>query len=142
MDLFFFLRFSKYLNCSAVPKDLLPNVILLFCLACSSQDMTIYSVLSAFTSRPIGLRATAKASVFCCIVRILPPIILNHQNKPEDGVYNSMYFFITCIKYLQFLSTSWRKSIITHICNSNITVSRSDKVLRNVIGNHGTASVV
>jgi len=46
-----------------------------------------------------------------------------------------MYFFIICIKYLQFLSTSWQKPIITHICNSNITVSRSDNVLRNVIGN-------
>jgi hypothetical protein len=52
----------KYLNCSTLSKDLLSNFMLWFCPAFWSQDMTMYLVFSAFTSRPISLLATTKAS--------------------------------------------------------------------------------
>jgi hypothetical protein len=41
-----------------------------FCPAFRSPDMTMYLVFSAFTSRPISLLATTKASVFYFIVEL------------------------------------------------------------------------
>jgi len=47
--------------------------------------MTMYLILSTFTSSPIPLVATIKAPAFSCVVCTLP---LNNQHKPEDDVYH------------------------------------------------------
>ena len=49
--------------------------MLLFYPAFWSRDMTIYLVFSAFTSKPVSLLATTKASLFFFIVCMLPPNI-------------------------------------------------------------------
>jgi hypothetical protein len=46
--------------------------------------MTMYFVLSVFTSSPISLQVTTKASVFFFIVCILP----HHHHEPEADVYH------------------------------------------------------
>ena len=43
----------------------------------------MYSALAAFTSSPISLQVTTKASVFFFIVRIV-----HHQHEPEADVYH------------------------------------------------------
>ena len=50
--------------------------------------MTMYLFLSAFTSSPIFLLATTKASAFSFIVCMLPPNILHDQHKPEADAYH------------------------------------------------------
>ena len=52
--------------------------------------MNMYLVLSAFTSSPISLVATTKASAFSFRVCMLPPNILTsyHRHKPEADVYH------------------------------------------------------
>ena len=66
---FWFVKVApKYLNSSASSKDLLSIFILWFCPAFWSGDMTMYLVLSAFTSSPVTLLATIKSSAFSFIV--------------------------------------------------------------------------
>jgi hypothetical protein len=48
--------------------------------------MTMYLVLSAFTSSPFSLLAATKASAFLFIACTLP--LSKHQHKPEADVYN------------------------------------------------------
>ena len=70
---------NKYLDTSTLPKELLSFFILWLRPAFWSPDMTMYFVLAAFTSSPISLQVTTKASVFFFIVCILP----HHQHEPE-----------------------------------------------------------
>ena len=48
--------------------------------------MTMYLVLSAFTSSPVFLLATTKASVFFFDMCVLPNTL--YKPKPEAGVYH------------------------------------------------------
>jgi len=64
------------LNSSTLSKELLSVFKLWLCPAFWSQDMTMHLGLSAFTSSPISLLATTKASAFSFIVCTLPPILL------------------------------------------------------------------
>jgi hypothetical protein len=50
--------------------------------------MTMYLVLSAFTSSPISLLATTKASAFSLMVCTLPHDMLNNHHNPEGDVYH------------------------------------------------------
>jgi hypothetical protein len=75
--IFVLLRFfPKYLNSSTLWKKLLSVFVVWLRPAFWSRDMTMYLVLSPFTSRPISLLLTNKASVLFCIVYTLPPSIL------------------------------------------------------------------
>jgi len=57
----------KYLNCSTISKELLSFFILWLHPAFWTWDITIYLVLTAFTSRPVSLLVSTKASVsFLC----------------------------------------------------------------------------
>ena len=67
---------AKYLNSSTFSKELLSIFILWLRPESWSQDMTMFLVLTAFTSRPISLLPFNKASVFFFIVCVLPPNIL------------------------------------------------------------------
>ena len=63
----------KYFNSSILPKELLSVIKLWLRPTFWSRNMTIYVVLSAFTSSPVPLLATAKVSAFLFIVWTLPP---------------------------------------------------------------------
>ena len=66
----------KYLKCSTLSKDLFSVCVSRFCSAFCCRHMTIYLVLSAFTSRPNPLLTVTKPSVFFVIVCTLLPSIL------------------------------------------------------------------
>ena len=76
IEIWFITVVPKYLNCSTLPKELLSAFMLWICPAFWSPDMTMYLVLSAFTSSPVSLLATTIASLFLLIVYTLPPNIL------------------------------------------------------------------
>jgi len=61
---FWFIRVvPKYLKCSTLSRDLTTDFMLWFCPAFWSQDVTMYLVLSAFTSSPFSSLATTISSV-------------------------------------------------------------------------------
>jgi len=66
----------KYLNSSTLSMDLLSIFVLWFHPAFWSRDIIMYLVLSTFTSSPISLVATTKASAFSSTVCTLPWQIL------------------------------------------------------------------
>ena len=74
---FWFVKFvPKYLNSSKLAKKLLSILIPWHGPAFWFRDMTMYLVLSAFTSSSVFLLATTKASIFFFIIYTLPHNIL------------------------------------------------------------------
>ena len=70
---FWFVKvFPKYLNSATLSQEILSVFIFWLRPAFWSRDMTMYLVLSAFTTRPTSLLATTKASLFLSIVCTLP----------------------------------------------------------------------
>ena len=63
MEFWFVRVVFKYMNCSTLSKELLPIFTLWLLRAFWSRDMTMYLVLSEFTSRPISLLSIGEASV-------------------------------------------------------------------------------
>jgi hypothetical protein len=62
----------NYLKCSTLSKDLLHVFMLWYCPPICSSAMTVYLVISAYTSRLICLLMNAKASVFFRVAYLLP----------------------------------------------------------------------
>jgi hypothetical protein len=79
---------TKYLNCSTLSKDLLSVFTLWFHPTFWSRDMTMYFVLSAFTSSPVPLLATTKTSMFFSKYVCFLPIYEYHLHKPKANVYH------------------------------------------------------
>ena len=91
------------------------------CPAFWSQDMTMYFVLSAFTSRPISLLAITKASVFFFIVHtLLPSILASLAWSPIIWTRKLTYIFLISVQ-LEAHSSSWRLT-----CELRITIYPSD----------------
>ena len=74
MEYWFVRVVTKYLNGCTLTKDILSVFILWFCPAFWYRDVTMCLVLSAFTSRPVSLLATTKASVFFFICVCFCPV--------------------------------------------------------------------
>jgi hypothetical protein len=102
------------MNSSTLSKELLSVFILWLCPAFWLQDMTMYLVLSAFTSSPVSLIVTTKACVIFSTVCTLPSNILTHLcltfhywNGCDVGVIYILllkvitepdfFFFYTCL---------------------------------------------
>ena len=90
------LSFPKYPNFSTLSKGLLSVFTLWLRPAFCSRDMTMYLVLSVFTSNPTSLPATNKASAFSFRLFTLPPYI---------NTINTNRKLMWIIKYLWFLWT-------------------------------------
>ena len=76
-------RFKRFLHhakrnylSATFSNGLLSVFILWILLVFWSRDMTMYLILSTFTSSPVFLLVTTKASMFFCLVCTLPPNIL------------------------------------------------------------------
>ena len=86
-------------NCYSLPNDLLSNFIFWFSHALWSQDMTIYFVFSAYTSRPISLLVITTASVFLLIVSehlVFWPCLVGCFRIPKNSWGGSFYLFHLC----------------------------------------------
>jgi hypothetical protein len=75
---FWFVRVvPKYFNCSTLSNELL-SIFMWLRPVFWFRDMTMYLALSAFTSSPLSLPASTKASLFFFIVCTLPPEASKH----------------------------------------------------------------
>ena len=106
---FWFFRFvPKYVNCSTFSKELLSVFILRLRPAFLSRDITMCLVLSSFTSSPIPLLATTKASVFFFIVCTLLPNILTSSARPPIILTRKLTYLLLISVQLEVHSSSWR----------------------------------
>ena len=98
----------KYLNCSTLSKQLLSVFISCLRPAFWSRDMTMYLVLSAFTSRPVSLLAITKASVFFFMVcTLLPNILTSLAWFTIIWTRKLTYIFLISVQ-MEAHSSSWR----------------------------------
>jgi hypothetical protein len=98
----------KYPNCCTLSKELSSVFISRLRPAFWSRDMTMYLVLSAFTSRPFSLLATTSASVFYFIVcMLLPNILTSLAWSPIIWTRKLTYLFLIFVQ-LEAHSHSWR----------------------------------
>jgi len=102
----------KYLNSSTLSQEILSVFILWLCPAFWSQDITMYLVLSAFTTRPTSLLATTKASLFFSIVCTLP---LNIAYFIHMWSWGGVFLW----KFHIHLQATWFHSLEDHSININ-----------------------
>ena len=111
------------MKCSTLSKELLSVFILWLRPAFWSQDITMYLVFSAFTSRPISSLAASKASVLFFFIEciLLPNILTSSAWTPITWTRKLTYLFLISVQ-LEAHSSSWRltRKLRTTICPSDL----------------------
>jgi len=82
IEFWFFKVVPRHLNCSTLSNELL-SCFMWHRPAFWFRDMTMYLVLSAFTSRPASLPASAEVSVFFIVCTLPSDVLRHHQHKPK-----------------------------------------------------------
>jgi len=120
IELWFVKVVPKYLNSSNFSKKLLLIYILWFRPAFWSWEMTMYSVLSAFTSSPISLLPTNKI-VFFFMACMLPSNIVTSSEltKSRCTPFNFKPSWFTWTLLMAYLKQSWKSTVIKQLLVSN-----------------------